>query len=116
MEDVPTFYHITRAARGDQIARYFDTSVFRANAAGQFGSAGRNSLVGPGFANVDAGLYKVFPSFWEGHAFQFRSEFFNLLNRPNFNNPDGNLVSPAFGRILSAQPARQIQLALKYVF
>jgi hypothetical protein len=106
----------TDRSRQDLIARYFNTDAFRANATGRFGNAGRNTIIGPGVANVDAGLFKEFPIGKESHKLQLRSEFFNLFNRPNFNNPTNNLISPSFGRILSAQPARQIQLALKYLF
>jgi hypothetical protein len=106
----------TDRPRQDLIARYFNTDAFRANATGRFGNAGRNTIIGPGVANVDAGLFKEFPIWKESHKLQLRSEFFNLFNRPNFNNPTNNLISPSFGRILSAQPARQIQLALKYLF
>jgi hypothetical protein len=103
-------------SRQDVTAQYFNTSAFRANATGAFGNFGRNVIVGPGLANVDAGLFKSIPIWKESHRLQFRSEFFNLLNRPNFGNPTNSLISPSFGRILSAQPARQIQLALKYLF
>jgi hypothetical protein len=102
--------------RAELIAQYFNTAAFRANAPGSFGNLGRNVLIGPGLANLDAGLFKSIPIWKESHRLQFRSEFFNLFNRPNFGNPTNNLVSPSFGRILSAQPARQIQLALKYIF
>lgn len=106
----------TDRPRKDLVAKYFDTGAFRANAAGAFGNVGRNTIIGPGLANVDAGLFKEIRIWKESHRLQFRSEFFNLFNRPNFNNPTTNLTSPSFGRILSAQTARQIQLALKYLF
>jgi hypothetical protein len=47
---------------------------------------------------------------------QFRAEAFNLLNRANYDLPDVFVGSPAFGRILSAQPARRLQLGLKLLF
>ncbi len=102
--------------RQDLLLKYFETSVFSANATGQFGNAGRNSMIGPGLANVDTGMFKVIAMPWEGHQLQFRSEFFNLFNRPNFANPNATFTSPLFGRILSADSARQVQLALKYQF
>ena len=52
----------------------------------------------------------------EGHAIEFRGEFYDLLNRPNFSNPIANLVSPAFGRITRAGGSRVLQLALRYDF
>jgi hypothetical protein len=48
---------------------------------------------------------------------QFRSEFFNLFNRPNFNNPYSlQRVAARFGRIESAGDPRIIQFALKLSF
>ncbi|MCW5977921.1 MAG: TonB-dependent receptor [Bryobacteraceae bacterium] len=105
----------TDRSRAELIARYFDTSVFKPNVPGTYGNAGRNILIGPGLATVDLGLFKNF-HVHESHKFQLRGEFFNLFNRANFSNPNASLVSPAFGRILGAGTARQIQLALKYSF
>jgi hypothetical protein len=105
----------TNRPRSQLVAQYFNPSMFQANAPGTYGNVGRNALIGPGSANVDVGLSKII-SVRERHQFQLRGEFFDLLNRPNFGNPVANLVSPAFGRILSATTSRQIQLALKYSF
>jgi hypothetical protein len=101
--------------RDQVIDRFFDKDAFRANATGKFGNAGRNALIGPGSATVDAGLFKNF-RIWENHQLQFRSEFFNLFNRVNLGTPNATLTSLSLGRILSAGAARQIQLALKYSF
>jgi len=53
------------------------------------GNAGRNSIVGPGLANVDFSLFKNFlvPKISEGFKVQFRAEFFNILNHANFAPP-----------------------------
>ncbi|MEX2260509.1 MAG: carboxypeptidase regulatory-like domain-containing protein [Bryobacteraceae bacterium] len=101
--------------RGEQLARYFDTSAFVLNELGVPGTAGRNIMRGPGFANVDFSLFKNFP-LHERAQLQFRSEFFNLLNRPNFNNPNGVVSSPLFGTILSATDPRIVQFGLRLVF
>jgi hypothetical protein len=79
---------------------------------GTFGNAGRNILTGPGFSSVDVSVIKNTP-IREGLTLQFRAEFFNLLNRSNFNLPDSFLGSPAFGRILSAGTPRRVQFGLK---
>jgi len=102
-------------SRQELIAAYFNTAAFQANATGTFGNASRNPLVGPGATSVDVGLFKniVLPG---EHRLQLRGEFFSLFNQPSFGNPTSNLVSPSFGRILSAGGARQIQLGLKYLF
>jgi hypothetical protein len=49
-------------------------------------------------------------------SFQFRADFFNLFNQVNFRNPLNTVGSPGFGQIVSANPARIIQLALRYDF
>jgi hypothetical protein len=52
----------------------------------------------------------------EGKELQFRAEFFDLLNHPNFFLPDSDRSSSTFNTILEAQSPRLIQLALKFVF
>jgi outer membrane receptor protein involved in Fe transport len=104
-------------SRDDIMARYFNTAAFAQNAAGTFGTSPRNFLRGPGYTNVDFGLFKDFPGLRGSHKIQFRTEVFNLFNRQNLGNPDANLSSPNFGRITNTVgDPRVIQLALKYVF
>ena len=81
----------------------------------QFGTAGRNIAQGPGYANWDFSLFKNMPV-TEGKEFQFRAEFFNILNHTNFRLPDSDISSPTFNQILAAQSPRLIQLALKFSF
>jgi hypothetical protein len=81
----------------------------------QFGSAGRNIAQGPGYADWDFSLFKNIPVA-ESKEFQFRAEFFNILNHTNFRLPDSDVNSPTFNQILEAQPPRLIQLALKFNF
>jgi hypothetical protein len=101
--------------RGEVVQRYFNTQAYVANALGTFGNSGRNTLVGPGFASADIGLFRNI-SITETHQIQLRGEVFNLFNRVNLANPDSNLASTSFGRILSAGDPRIIQLAIKYSF
>lgn len=51
-----------------------------------FGSLGRNSLIGPGYANLDLSLFKTTP-LGEQVTLQFRAEVFNVLNHPSFSSP-----------------------------
>jgi hypothetical protein len=100
-------------------ASWFNPCAFAA-APGRFGNAGRNALTGPGLANLDFILLRDFPLAGD-RRLQFRFEFFNLPNHPNFDLPDRVFDSPTFGRVLSAnaygsKPPRQIQFGLKYVF
>jgi hypothetical protein len=95
--------------------RWFDTSAFVFPAPGTFGNAGRNILDGPGYQNVNASLLKD-TALGERLRLQLRAEFFNLLNRPNFNLPDNFLGSPSFGRITSAREPRRVQFGAKLLF
>ena len=83
--------------------------------AGQFGNEGRNTVRGPGIANVDLSLLKSIP-LDERARLQFRAEWFNIANHANFGLPDNDLASPNFGRVLEAGPPRLVQFGLKLVF
>jgi hypothetical protein len=87
--------------------------------------------VGPGFHRLDFSAFKNF-KLSERFSVQFRSEFFNILNHPNFNSPNfggngvvaiggsGNITDPHFGEVGSTRDApfdpRQIQFALKLYY
>jgi hypothetical protein len=94
------------------LERWFDTEAFRANAPFCFGNAPRNAVEGPGMVNFDFAVYKIF-RLTENVAGQFRAEFFNLANTPQFENPGGQLGSRNFGVITSAGPPRILQFGLK---
>ncbi len=108
------------------VNQYFDTSLFVPNATGTFGNSPRNVLANPGFFNIDMAALKYFPVN-ERMKFQFRAEFFNLLNNVNFNvpglssaNPDasavGNIVGTGgFGQLTHAADPRILQFALKFI-
>jgi len=100
------------------------------------GTVGRNALRGPGFFQWDFSLMKNFP-ITERVRIQFRSDFFNILNHPNFANPDGGIclavsggvcapnlnfghstatVATSSGGSISNGTARQEQFSLKIIF
>jgi hypothetical protein len=99
---------------------WFDTTVFTPVA--RFGSLGRNVVIGPGFNNTDFSVIKntkVSEAVWV----QFRAEFFDLFNHPNFGQPGNVVGTPAFGRITNTRfptgesgSSRQVQFALKLMF
>jgi hypothetical protein len=80
-----------------------------------FGNAGRNTVRGPAFWQLDTALSKKF-ALGGPAAFEFRLEAFNLLNRTNFRAPNGNRSSGAFGTITSAFDPRQLQLGFKILW
>lgn len=94
---------------------YFNTAAFQNAAPGTFGETSRNFLTGPSLVNVDFSLFKEFPIHEFGKV-QFRSEFFNLFNHPNFYNPDNTVGDGTFGQLQSARDPRIMQFALKYLF
>jgi hypothetical protein len=80
-----------------------------------FGNAGRNIVRAPGYHQMNFGLHKDF-RITESQKLEFRMEAFNFFNKTNFGAPNGNRSNNAFGTITSAQPAREIQFALRYAF
>ena len=99
-----------------EIAEWFNPAAFAVPAAGTYGNAGRNALIGPGAKVANLALIKNFGvPFREGMRLQFRSEFFNLFNTVNFSNPNATLGA-SMGRITSTSGARVIQFALKLLF
>jgi hypothetical protein len=84
-----------------------------------FGNAGVGILDGPGQQNWDLSLMKRFSVRWprESAQLEFRSEFFNAFNHPQFGDPDLEFTSPTFGQIsTTVVNPRVVQFALKYTF
>ena len=97
------------------VDRWFDTDAFVLQAPFAFGSAPRNPVFAPGFANVDMALAKGWLLGSSGRL-EFRWEVFNVFNRTNFDLPNRIFGSPNIGRIFSALNAREMQFGLRYTF
>jgi hypothetical protein len=103
--------------------QYFNPNAFMLPPAGTYGNVGRDSLTGPGMAELAISLQKT-TALNERINLQFRTEFFNLLNHPNFGTPNtvvfsssSSSPSPTAGLIAStATSSRQIQFGLKLLF
>ena len=108
------------------IDRWFNTSCFQqvADTTGSFGNTARNSVRGPGDFNIDMSVIKNTKI--DRLDTEVRLEFFNVLNHPQFAQPNGQLGNSAFGTIsaMLASPScalcgtteRQVQLAVKVKF
>ncbi len=104
-------------------SQWFNPAAFLAPPPGSgfYGNLRRNSLTGPGIATWDFSMMKDTPVH-EHFSAQFRAEFFNILDRANFNTPNlvvftPSGVSPTAGVITSTSTAaRQIQFALKLLW
>jgi hypothetical protein len=108
------------------IDRWFDTSCFvpPADVTGTYGSAGRGIIRGPGSFNIDASLIKN--TKFGRYATELRVEAFNVLNHPQFANPNTQIGNAAVGTIsamlsspscaLCGTTERQVQVGLKVKF
>jgi hypothetical protein len=104
-------------------SQWFNPAAFLAPPAnsGFYGNLGRDTLIGPGLATWDLSFLKA-TRLTERTNLQFRAEFFNVLNRPNFNTPNAVVftptgVSPTAGIITSTSTtSRQIQFGLKLLW
>ena len=105
-------------SRGARIDQYFNTSAVTQAAPGTFGTLGRNTLRGPGYANTDISVARSFPlKFREGAKLTFRGEAFNLFNRPQLAVPNARVGVRAFGTITSTDgDPRILQFGLKVDF
>jgi hypothetical protein len=112
-------------------SRWLNPAAFTEAAPGFFGTAGRNTIEGPGIVNIDGEVHKQFRMpYNEHHTLQFRFEAFNAVNHPNWGMPNLNVLAGSafpgqpgtnahqnFGTISSTQTnMRQVQLGLKYSF
>ncbi len=95
--------------------RWFDTSAFALPALYAFGSARRNSIIGPGFANLDLVVAKTW-TVAGTRQLELRWEVFNALNKVNFDLPSRIFGNANFGRIFSAKGPREMQLGAKFSF
>ncbi len=97
---------------------FFDINLFEAPGEGAFGSAPSSICCGPGLANVDMSVHKWF-DLRESLRMQFRADFYNLPNHPQFANPEERRGRGGFGRIsgtLRGTGGRVSQLSLRLEF
>ena len=103
-----------------KLQEWFNTSAFQNPPVGSPASSPRDFLRAPGFFNLNYALVKSFPIRYgplkETQKIDFRAEFFNVFNHPNFGAPDTSIGDLQFGQILSARDPRIMQFALKYIF
>ena len=93
----------------------FPASAFPIPVLGTDGSLGRDTYIGPGFAQTDLSLVKKF-AVTERFSATLRVDAYNAFNRVNLNNPGLVLNSATFGQSTSALPPRVYQAGLKVQF
>jgi hypothetical protein len=109
----PVTYPKTVSVQGIQ---WFGQGSFSNAAPGTFGNcAAQGPVIGPGYVDADISLQKNFP-ITETMKIQFRTDFLNAFNHPNFAVPNDSCCTGTFGVSSSTQDARQLQFALKFYF
>ena len=100
-----------------RLNQYFNTSVFSQPPAFTFGNVSRTlpDVRAPGLVNFDFSAIKN-TRVLEQVNLQFRAEFFNIFNHPNFGAPGTTFGTSTFGVIGSANDGRVIQFGLKLLF
>lgn len=106
------------------VANWFNPCAFAQPLAGELGNASRTPLSGPDFVNTDFSVIKQFALPWENMGLNFRAEFFNLFNHPQFATPNAggglgipDFNAPGFGAINSTiNNPRLVQFGLKLTF
>ena len=105
--------------------QWLNPAAFAIPALGNYGTLGRENVIGPGMVQLNVALSRTF-AVWEKKTIQVRAEAFNLPNHVNFANPTNSLSSPTFGQInadisgnnglSNSGDPRIIQVAMKFVF
>jgi len=121
-DNTGTFQRPNRVCDGNlpsgqqSIKEWYNLACFVAPPIYTFGNTGRNVLIGPALETWDLGTDKDF-RINERVGLQFRAEFFNALNHPNFGLPNASSGSTAAGTITTViTNARQVQFALRLHF
>ena len=96
------------------IAEWFNTAAFVAPT-GPFGDARRNSIEGPGSRLFDMSFTKIFP-LSESRFLEFRAQFSNVFNTPQYVGIDTVVNSPTYGRVISVGGMRSLLLTARFRF
>jgi len=128
----PSLRRLNFRSPNEKLSQWFDISAFRMQTFGTAGNEGRNQYFGPPQKRLDFSVFKSFP-ITEAVRLQFRAEFFNITNTPNFARPGTNIstwtssdpatakptASGNFGKIIATSgnyTPHDIQFALKLLF
>ncbi|HET9784597.1 MAG TPA: hypothetical protein VFP94_06525, partial [Terriglobales bacterium] len=109
----PNLTGVAIANSNPTLLGFFNPAAFAAPAAGAFGDAGRNSIIGPGQIQLDAALSKSF-RMGEFRSLEIRFDAANALNHPNWSGVDTNFSSLTFGDVTSFGAPRQITFTARF--
>ncbi len=97
------------------VQQWFNTAAFSVPAPGTYGTAGRNSIEGPGTVLLDMGITKEFP-LRDMMNLEISANATNVLNHPNYAGINTTVNSPTFGQVISVGGMRQISMSARYRF
>jgi hypothetical protein len=105
------------AVANPSTTEWFNTAAFATPASGTFGTERRNTLKGPSWRDLDLSLGKGFQLI-EGVKLEIRADTFDILNHPNFAQPNGSVGVGVVGggQITTANTSRQVQLGGRFSF
>jgi len=101
---------------GSELSEWFNQAAYTPNGPGVLGgigpggadgNVGRNTQYGPGFRDIDLGLFHT-TKFERGVEFQLRGEATNVFNMVSLSNPTGSYASANFGKITSAAGTQRV--------
>jgi hypothetical protein len=97
------------------VDRFFNTAAFAIPLPGMFGTAGRNTIIGPGSTNLNMAVQKTFP-LRGTRGLSLRAQASNVLNLAQWAGIDTVVNSPTFGQVTSARPMRSVQIIARVMF
>jgi trimeric autotransporter adhesin len=97
------------------VLQWFNTTAFTIPPTGQFGTAGRNTIIGPTTWNFGMALSKTF-QFKDTMGLEIRAEATNVFNTPQFTLIDTVVNSPTYGQVIGVGSTRRVQLSARYRF
>jgi hypothetical protein len=96
---------------------FFNTAAFVLPASGQLGTAGRNTIIGPGLVNSNMSLGRFFTfSKEKSLRARFSIDATNIFNHPNYSGISTNINAQNFGWVTSVGAMRAITLSLRANF
>lgn len=96
-------------------ANFSTKPLYTVNTPPSYGNVVKGSFTGLQYNDWHVSLMRLFP-IYESTKFEFRAEYFNILNHTNLGDPVQAVTSSSFGRITSAQDPRIGKLGVKLLF
>jgi outer membrane receptor protein involved in Fe transport len=95
--------------------QWFNTLAFSVPPPGTYGTAGRNTIIGPGISTVNMRLTRSI-AFDRTHTLSFDAVATNVFNTAQYSAIDTYVNSPTFGQVIGARAPRRVQLLVRYRF